>query len=146
MSRGDPLKLYRKIPRPVNASRAPMTRHGLDPLFTLIIERLKREPAIAHDDATIDLDGAAGWDDIDVNLLILQQVAAQLCQAGERADGKFARAVAVGGGEEVIVQFPRQFLVLAADIRDIAAPDGNGNRLLQHAIFVRKVVAEDITD
>src|SRR5947207_9229084 len=86
---------------------------------------LDGEFAIAHDEAAIYFDGAFAWNDTDMDfcmpvstrkfgirvaegdvqprhLFILQAVAYQPFVAGERADGKFARAVAVGRGEEVV--------------------------------------------
>src|ERR1700694_1956733 len=85
--------------------------------------RLDGEFAVAHDEAAIYFDSAFARNDIDMDfcmpvsarkfgirvaegdmqsrhLFILQEVAYQPLEAGERADSKFARAGAVGCGEE----------------------------------------------
>src|SRR5579875_7347 len=150
---------------PAEASERTLTRL----ISILHTQKSNRKLTIAHDDTAINLDGAAGGDDINMNLripvspgklgvgvtegdvqaghlLILQQVAGQLFEAGEGADGKFARPIAVGGRKQVVMQFAGQFLVLAADTGDIAAFDSNGNRMLQDTILLREVVAEHIAD
>ena len=69
------------------------------------------------------------------HLFILQEVAYQPLEAGERANGKFARAVAVGCGEEIVAHLFRQIRVLAGDIGDIAIFDGDGDGLCEYAVF-----------
>src|SRR5579859_380949 len=119
---------------------------------------LNGEMAVAHDGKPIDLNCTLAGNDIDVNLrvpirsrkfrvgiaerhmqsrhlLILQQVAAQAGEAGERTNGKLSGAVPIGSREEVAAHILYNTRVFAAHVGDIATLDGEDNRLLQHAIF-----------
>src|SRR5713101_401050 len=121
--------------------------------------KLYSEFAITHNDPAIDFDSAAAWNDINMDfsipigtcelgvwiakgnmqarhLLILQQVAHKSLETCKRTDGKFSHAVAIGGGEEVIIHFLCQRCILASDVYDVALFYVNHDGMLQYTIFL----------
>src|SRR5690242_537496 len=128
---------------------------------------LNGEMAVAHDGQSIDLDGTLAGNDIDVNLcvpirscefrvgiaerhmqprhlLILQQVAAQTGETGQRANSELSGAVPVRRREEVAAHILYHSRVFAAHPGDIPAFDGENNWLLQHTIFAGEEIAQHI--
>ena len=125
--------------------------------------------AITHDDTAIYSNGAAAWDDIYVDrcvpigsrklgiriakgnvqarhLFVLQEITRKFFQAGERTDSKFAGAIAVGNREQVVAQLIRYPGIFTGDAGDVTVFHSDDDRMLEHTILRREVVAQDITD
>src|SRR5712692_7370982 len=131
--------------------------------------RLYYKFAITHDDTAIYIDRAAARDDIYVDrcvpigsrklgiriakgnvqarhLFVLQEITRKFFEAGERTDSKFAGAIAVGNREQVVAQLIRYPGIFTGDAGDVTVFHSDDDRMLEHTILRREVVAQDITD